>query len=1121
MSSAVGQWRFIRCTRVFLLLALVIIASACATSMRTGNQAFPVQLTQATWAVKPVVNGSRYATASDTVASLIETQLYANGIQRLNQRRADYAISGKLHEWRYNNPAMERYPTVSMDLAVQEVATGDVIWRGSHSHTGRLIKTLSGVGNKVVAELIAEFKRDIDAVDIKAPTTLNLAQNTNSSVVVGSELLNESNSGNVSGVSSALRTSGASVYLNAKQTNIDVVGKSVAFYYGVKPPVSVLSQFDRIILESDNITNEELAQLKVSEADLFAYVSVGEIGKDRDWASKISPSWVLGVNEHWGSSVLDLGHAGWVSFLYQRVDELVAQGYGGLFLDTMDSFLIYAKTEEQREVQQRGLESIISGIKARHPQLKLIANRGFEVLDGIGEHLDAIAAESLFVGWNNSAQEYQPVNTQDRQWLTNKLTAAKQQFGLDVIAIDYLPPERRDEARQIASDIVDLGFIPWVSTPTLDYIGVGAQEVMPREVILIYDGAKSQGIENSHVHKLIATPLEYYGYVPVYVDIASDNLPGGELKGVVAGVVSWVDGIVARDDYKPWLKKQMQSDVPVALFGSLGIAADEFVLEKLAVAPLAQFDFNSAAIRTQDNLIGFERNVIPRFDSISIGFHSASETNNVHLGFVDNNDVKLDAVITGPWGGVALDPFAAAFDPDGVDYWTINPFDFLQTALKLPLLPMPDVTTLTGKRLWLAHIDGDALPSWAEMPGKRLGAEVIYDEILEPYQLPHSISVVEAELTAFPKFIDRKKRMFDVARKILNAPYVEAASHTHSHPFKWKKVAGRKESGKYNLRVPGYSFSFERETLGSLAFINNQLLENGKKAELLLWSGDALPGEEVLGILSRNNLHNLNGGNTTISKSKASISAVSPMARTVGGYTQVYAPIMNENVYTNDWTGPFDGFRRVIETFEMTDQPRRLKPVNIYYHFYTGTKIAAMRALEEVYEWSLAQEVHPVYASEYAELVPAFRQAGVSRYLDGTWKVSSLGPIQSLRILDKDTWPEVAGSVGISGATALHDGVYIHTAGNDTVLFNLNDKRPSDYHLVSANGRVQYWNTNGSSVRFRISGHVPLEVELRGTQGCSIISQGKMIRGTRTNNGNILYKLPTRDSFDAVLNCQA
>ena len=49
------------------------------------------------------------------------------------------------------------------------------------------------------------------------------------------------------------------------------------------------------------------------------------------------------------------------------------------------------------------------------------------------------------------------------------------------------------------------------------------------------------------------------------------------------------------------------------------------------------------------------------------------------------------------------------------------------------------------------------------------------------------------------------------------------------------------------------------------------------------------------------------------------------------GLFQVFAPNQNENVYTNEWRGPFYGFERVIETFEFTETPRRLKPINIYF----------------------------------------------------------------------------------------------------------------------------------------------------------------------------------------------
>jgi len=47
-------------------------------------------------------------------------------------------------------------------------------------------------------------------------------------------------------------------------------------------------------------------------------------------------------------------------------------------------------------------------------------------------------------------------------------------------------------------------------------------------------------------------------------------------------------------------------------------------------------------------------------------------------------------------------------------------------------------------------------------------------------------------------------------------------------------------------------------------------------------------------------------------------------------------------------TGPdrFTVFERVIETFKLTDEPIRFKPVDIYYHFYAGTKPASIVALQ-------------------------------------------------------------------------------------------------------------------------------------------------------------------------------
>jgi hypothetical protein len=47
-------------------------------------------------------------------------------------------------------------------------------------------------------------------------------------------------------------------------------------------------------------------------------------------------------------------------------------------------------------------------------------------------------------------------------------------------------------------------------------------------------------------------------------------------------------------------------------------------------------------------------------------------------------------------------------------------------------------------------------------------------------------------------------------------------------------------------------------------------------------------------------------------------------------------PMQNENVYTNLWISPFWGYINVIQTFELIENPRRLKSISIYYHFYTS-----------------------------------------------------------------------------------------------------------------------------------------------------------------------------------------
>lgn len=1079
------------------------------------------------WILLPFENESGFAMAGENVQSLIETQLRSKGIGNIQVYKGDvdlrqvrerhtpdnyrYALGGSVKRWSYDEHTA-RNPSVQISLRLHDLISGEQVWQDTRLQRGRGQSSISKVANSILQKQVGKLHLAAGGSDT-VHTTNNVAEN----IVV--DRVSRTDARTPVPVTGAInRTTEAEVVLNRHT--------SVAFYYGANPPVSVLGQFDKLILEPDNVQSNELAALQARGAKTYAYISVGEVGADREYASLVQPDWELGSNAAWGSKVMDLTHPSWQSFLVERVNDLVDAGYRGLFLDTLDSYQLYASNNTQRQAQQSALLKILSTIKQQHPSLALIANRGFEIIEDAASLLEAVAAESLYAAWDNAQQRYTQVSPDDREWLLGKLRDVQSRFNLDIIAIDYVPPAQRDKARTVAKNIARHGFIPWVATPSLDSLGISLLEVMPREVLIIHNSEHSGELHVSPAHRLVATPLEYLGYVPVYIDLSIDALPPGTLKGRYAGAVIWQEPGQAENNVtlnlERWLLNQLDDRFPVAFLGTLGSLTNESLLDKMDLQLSSPVSAQDSVVATQSTLVGYETQPLPRL--VHLDNYPVNKGDNVvHLSYSDNKNNAVDMVVTGDWGGYALRLGALDDRLDGSVLWIIDPFVFLSQALQLPAMPQPDVTSENGKRIWFAHIDGDALPSYAEMPGGQLGAEVIENRILDRFKLPHTISIVEGEMDGVLAYRDREKRMFDVARRLFARADVEIATHSYSHPYFWNSISVDSPPGKHNLSIPGYRYSAHREISGSADFIDKHLAPTNKKTEIMLWTGDAVPTAEALADARNRGLHNMNGGQTVISRYMPYLEQVAPMARPIGGQLQVYAPIMNENVYTNDWSGPFDGFRRVIETLELTDKPKRIKPANIYYHFYSGTKIAAIKALEEVYTWTLSQDILPVVASYYAKKVPDFWRAGVARYLDGRWKMSGLGNIRSIRVLDSNIWPDMTSSRGVAGADQLHDGLYIHTNGVDTVNFTLDTSPATMPYLVSANAVIDHWEYKQNALQFRLTGTQPVRLELSGTTSalCRVKIGNETVHGKRTSKGTRLFSFPTTDTGNAILNCRS
>ncbi|CAB3767816.1 endo alpha-1,4 polygalactosaminidase [Paraburkholderia humisilvae] len=264
-----------------------------------------------------------------------------------------------------------------------------------------------------------------------------------------------------------------------QRTPQDGVG-TVAWFYGAPVPVEQLSRFDTVVVEADSGFDPRAAAAtrdgQTSHCtNWYAYVSVGEVSKDRDYFAAMPRKWRLGRNAAWSSAVIDQSAPGWPQFFVEHViAPLWVRGYRGFFLDTLDSWQLIAKTDAARARQQAGLINTIRALKARYPDAQLILNRGFEILPEIHGDVAAVAFESLYGSWDQAAQRYGAVPADDRTWLIAQARTIREQYRLPVISIDYCAPDDAPCRREIVEQICAAGVEPYVTDGALRTVGVGS-----------------------------------------------------------------------------------------------------------------------------------------------------------------------------------------------------------------------------------------------------------------------------------------------------------------------------------------------------------------------------------------------------------------------------------------------------------------------------------------------------------------------------------------------------------------------------------------------------------------------------------------------------------------------
>lgn len=664
-------------------------------------------------------------------------------------------------------------------------------------------------------------------------------------------------------------------------------------------------------------------------------------------------------------------------------------------------------------------------------------------------------------------------------------------------------------------------------------LGTGGAADLPRTVIGLYDLRPNQRPESHDLLRYAELPLNHLGLVLEPHDVLGE-LPRLEGRSDIRGVILWLEQDHVRDprELVAFIEAAAARGIPVILMECLPVAAASDnetghadytrVLASIGVQAAGGwrpygFDFKIVAIDKE--IAGFERAFDGPLPPVEVFAGTGKATPVLTLERADGT--RTSPILITERGAFIAPDYGIWREPGGERVlWRVNPFTLFARVFGTDDLPKPDPTTLSGRRIYYSHIDGDGWLNESFVEGYRspptYSSDVILREAIRPFpDLPVTVAPIAAELD--PAFVGNPAAQ-EIARAIFALPQVEPGSHTYTHPFQWSFFGPgytadkeRPYMSRYRRTVletgydsggaaggdelePAYRlpraygdipFDVRKEIEGSARYIS-QFAPPDRPVRLVQWSGDTTPFPAAVRAAKAAGLLNINGGDTRFDADYPSYTGVAPFGRLADGARQIYTSQANENVYTDGWTARYGGFRHLLSSLANTENPRRVAAANVYYHMYSGEREAGLRALKTVLETAMAMEIAPVFASRYAEIANGFYTARIERTGKRAWRVHERGALATLRFDDASTLTvDYAKSEGVLGHRRKGSTLYVAMDGTIAAplvaLKDGADAPASRPWLIDSRWEISDFATEPNSATFAGRGFGPGEMRWQVT----------------------------------------
>lgn len=241
-----------------------------------------------------------------------------------------------------------------------------------------------------------------------------------------------------------------------------------AAYYDKNIPAERFENLDLVIFDLEH--HPDFSPIK-DKTTLLAYISLGEVHghlPEKDMLKKADA--LLYKNKNWDSYAVDLASPLWRKMVLTRVSDALGKGFDGVMLDTVDSPLHWAgqQSPKRQEAMQREAVELIRAMRAAHPDMKIMLNRGFEILPEISPELDYVLAESILTQKDDLSGQFKLFEANTYADAVAQLhRSVSSTEHLKIFTLDYWDVDDVDGLAKIYALQRASGFMPYVTSQDL------------------------------------------------------------------------------------------------------------------------------------------------------------------------------------------------------------------------------------------------------------------------------------------------------------------------------------------------------------------------------------------------------------------------------------------------------------------------------------------------------------------------------------------------------------------------------------------------------------------------------------------------------------------------------